>query len=167
MTVPPVPTPAMKTSGWRSWDSSCHQISGPVVVSCAAQLSSFANCRGRKAPGVREARSSASSMAPRNPPWSWLTGWILAPKDRIRFTRSGLIQSGMKIATGWPRARPIAENEMPVLPLVASMISAPGSMVPRSYALRRMCSAIRSFTLPVMFRFSLLAKSRRGRPRKL
>ena len=60
---------------------------------------------------------------------------------------------------GKPSARPMAENAMPVLPLVASMINAPGSIVPRSYAHRRIWSAIRSFTLPVMLRFSLLANS--------
>ena len=41
-----------------------------------------------------------------------------------------LIQSGMKMATGCPMARPTAANEMPVLPLVASTIRAPGSIVP-------------------------------------
>ena len=45
--------------------------------------------------------------------------------------RSALIQSGMKIVTGCPRARPTAQNEIPVLPLVASTISAPGCELPR------------------------------------
>ena len=44
--------------------------------------------------------------------------------------RSRLIQSGMKIVTGCPSARPIAANEMPVLPLVASAIVSPGLMPP-------------------------------------
>lgn len=71
--------------------------------------------------------------------------------------RSELIQSGMKMVTGWPRARPTAPNEIPVLPLVASRIRAPATIVPRSQARRRMWSAIRYLTLPVMLRFSLLA----------
>ena len=44
--------------------------------------------------------------------------------------RSALIQAGMKMVTGWPRARPMEANEMPVLPLVASTIRAPASSVP-------------------------------------
>jgi|GEM_PF-6539166 len=32
----------------------------------------------------------------------------------------------MNIVTGWPRALPIDEKAMPVLPLVASMIRSPG-----------------------------------------
>ena len=44
--------------------------------------------------------------------------------------RSRLIQSGMKIVTGWPSARPIAANEIPVLPAVASTIGAPGFSAP-------------------------------------
>ena len=50
----------------------------------------------------------------------------------MRSTRSRLIQSGMKMTTGWPRARPIAENAIPVLPLVASMTVPPGFRAPVS-----------------------------------
>ena len=71
--------------------------------------------------------------------------------------RSLLIQSGMKIVTGWPSARPTAENAMPVLPLVASAIVSPGLMRPARYACFRMCSAMRSLMLPVMFTCSYLA----------
>jgi hypothetical protein len=59
-------------------------------------------------------------MLPRNPPWSRLTAITSTPKLVISDMRSALIQSGMKIVTGWPRARPRAANAIPVLPLVAS-----------------------------------------------
>jgi len=44
--------------------------------------------------------------------------------------RSLLTQSGMKIITGWARALPIAAKEMPVLPLVTSMIGLPALRIP-------------------------------------
>ena len=81
--------------------------------------------------------------------------------------RSELIQSGIKMVTGWPRALPIAENEMPVLPLVASAIMSPGLIWPFSYARRSTCSAIRSLMLPVRFTCSYLAYSTRGSPRNV
>ncbi len=71
-------------------------------------------------------------MLPTNPPSSRVTSRIVAPRLRIRSIRSRLIQSGMKIVTGWPIARPIAQNEMPVLPLVASKTGTPGRSTPRS-----------------------------------
>jgi hypothetical protein len=49
---------------------------------------------------------------------------------RIRSTRSRLIQSGMKMVTGWPSERPTQANAMPVFPLVASAIVSPGSIRP-------------------------------------
>jgi len=73
ISVPPVPTPATNAAGVIPWTWSCHQISGPVVASCAAQLSSLANCRGRNAPGVTAASASAFSILPRNPPSAALT----------------------------------------------------------------------------------------------
>ncbi len=65
-------------------------------------------------------------MLPRNPPSARLIGTMLAPKLAMSDIRSALIQSGMKIVTGCPSARPIAANEMPVFPLVASAIRSPG-----------------------------------------
>ncbi len=59
-------------------------------------------------------------MLPRNPPSAWLIGTMSAPKLVMSDFRSMLIQSGMKIVTGCPSERPMAANEMPVLPLVAS-----------------------------------------------
>lgn len=81
--------------------------------------------------------------------------------------RSWLIQSGMKIVTECPRARPSAAKAMPVLPLVASAMGAPARSWPLSVAVRRMCRAIRSLMLPVKLKFSALAKMRRGAPRKV
>jgi hypothetical protein len=43
--VPPVPTPATKTSTWPSVSA---QISGPVVASWIAGLAGLANCWGMK-----------------------------------------------------------------------------------------------------------------------
>jgi hypothetical protein len=63
----------------------------------------------------------------------------------------------MKIVTGCPSARPIAEKEMPVFPLVASMRGSPGWSAPSPYARSRMWSAMRSLMLPVMLRFSAFA----------
>ena len=71
-------------------------------------------------------------MLPRNPPSARLTGTIDAPKLEMSDTRSTLIQSGMKIVTGCPSARPIAANEIPVFPLVASAMGSPGLMAPRA-----------------------------------
>ena len=71
-------------------------------------------------------------MLPRNPPSSLLTSSTSAPNPRMSCLRSSLIHSGMKMRTGWPSARPIAENEMPVLPLVASAMVQPGTRSPRS-----------------------------------
>ena len=130
MMVPPVPTPATNASGvspcQRIWD----QSSGPVLVACASTFCSFANCRGRNASGVSFASSSASPMLPRKPPSAADTSRTVAPKLRMSAFRSSLIQSGMKIVTGCPRARPKAAKEMPVFPLVASMIRPPGCKLP-------------------------------------
>ena len=95
------------------------------------------------------ANSSAREMDPRNPPSSFETSLIDAPNERMSAIRSALIQSGMKIVTGCPKARPMAANEIPVFPLDASTIVLPGSRRPLRVASSRMCSAIRSLMLPV------------------
>ena len=156
MTVPPVPTPAMNASGFSPCSRSCQRSSGPVVASCAAQLSSFENCRGRKAP-FDPAHSSARRMLPRKPPSAWLTRWMSAPKLRIKSIRSRLIQSGMKIVTGWPVARPTPASAMPVFPLVASAIGCPGARRPAARARSKMWNAIRSLMLPVKLMCSAFA----------
>ena len=74
---------------------------------------------------------SAPKVAlPMKPPSACETGRMRAPNERISATRSWLIQSGMKICTSCPRARPIAAKAMPVLPLVASAMTSPARMVP-------------------------------------
>jgi hypothetical protein len=160
MIVPPVPTPATNAVGVHAPATrSCAQELGPGrEVACATRSSrSLANCRGRKLPGVAAASSSASRIEPRKPPSSLETSRTSAPNDRMIAIRSALIQSGMKIVTGCPSARPMAQNEIPVLPLVASMMRPPGSSSPVSIARRRMWYAIRSLMLPVMFECSALA----------
>jgi len=96
-------------------------------------------------------------MLPRKPPSSFETRCTVAPKLRMSTLRSSLIQSGMKIVTGCPSARPSAANEIPVLPLVASTINPPGPNSPVSYARRMMWTAIRSLIDPVKLRFSAFA----------
>src|ERR1019366_5203046 len=164
MIVPPVPTPATNAAGTRFSDRSCAQSSGPVVRKCASLLASLLNWRGRNEPGVSAASSSARLIDPTKPPSAGETRRTLAPNDRISAMRSALIQSGMKIVTGCPSARPIAQNEIPVLPLVASMIIPPACRTPDSRAWRTMCSAILSLMLSVMLRFSAFAYKRRVRP---
>ena len=51
----------------------------------------------------------------------------------------------------------MAAKAIPVLPLVASTMGAPGASAPSSDARARMCSAMRSLMLPVMLRCSALA----------
>jgi hypothetical protein len=82
---------------------------------------------------------------------------MVAPKLAMRSRRSRLIQSGMKMVTGCPNARPIAANEIPLLPLDASTMVLPGRSRPSRVASSRMCSAIRSLMLPVRFSCSHLA----------
>src|ERR1035437_8825925 len=53
----------------------------------------------------------------------------------------------MKILTECPRARPMAANAIPVLPLVASAIVSPECSCPLRYASLRICSAMRSLKL--------------------
>ena len=62
--VPPVPTPATKTSRWPSVSA---QISSAVVASWIAGLAVFSNCWGITASPISAASSSARSMAPRMP----------------------------------------------------------------------------------------------------
>src|ERR1019366_3447729 len=164
MIVPPVPTPATNAAGTRRSDCSCAQSSGPVVRKCASLFASLLNWRGRNEPGVSAASSSASLIDPRKPPSAGDTRRTLAPNDLISAMRSALIQSDMKIVTGCPSARPIAQNEIPVLPLVASMIIPPAWSAPDSSAWRTMCSAILSLMLSVRLRFSAFAYRRRVRP---
>ena len=75
---------------------------------------------------------------PRKPPSSREIITMRAPRLQIRSMRSRLIQSGMRMTTGWPSARPSAANAMPVFPLVASMTVWPGPRDPSSQARRRM-----------------------------
>ena len=93
-------------------------------------LASLENWCGRKVRGFASVMASARAIEPRKPPSALLTSTTDAPKLEIRAMRSLLIQSGMNTVTGWPNARPMAANEIPVLPLVASAIGSPGAMAP-------------------------------------
>ena len=91
VTVPPVPTPAIKIS---TFPSVSFQISGPVVALWIAGFAGFTNCPGMKLPGISFASSSAFAMAPFMP---------LAPSVRTSsapyafrmFLRSTLMVSGI------------------------------------------------------------------------
>ena len=75
---------------------------------------------------------------------SWVDAQIADPAERveaehrdlrrleIRAMRSALIQSSINTVTGWSRVRPMAANEMPVLPLVASAMGSLGEICPVS-----------------------------------
>ena len=116
-------------------------VRGAIVVVVELAWQEGAGMSLRELLGQRDAAEEAPS--------SRLTRRTVAPRLRIRSLRSWLIQSGMKIVTGWPSARPIAAKAMPVLPLVASAIGAPGASAIRACAQARMCSAMRSLMLPV------------------
>ena len=60
--------------------------------------------------------------------------------------------------TLYPLATPIADNPMPVFPLVGSIIVAPFLSFPSSSASRIICIAIRSLTEPAGLKYSIFAK---------
>ena len=105
-------------------------ISGPVASSWASTLPGLENWQGRKALPRSGAISSALPMVPRTPPCARETRMMLAPRLRMRSTRSRFMQSGVKMVTGCPSARLMAADEMRVLPLVASMMVSPGRICP-------------------------------------
>ena len=96
----------------------------------ASMLASLENWCGKKVRELASFIASARAMDPRKPPSALLTSTTDAPKLEINAIRSLLIQSGMNTVTGCPSARPIAANEIPVLPLVASARGSPGAMAP-------------------------------------
>ena len=71
--------------------------------------------------------------------------------------RSSLIQSGMKIVTGWPSARPMRGERDAGVAARRLDDEVAGLELPARRRSARMCSAIRSLMLPVMFRCSALA----------
>lgn len=84
-------------------------VRGAIVVVVELAWQEGAGMSLRELLGQRDAAEEAPS--------SRLTRRTVAPRLRIRSLRSWLIQSGMKIVTGWPCARPMAAKAMPVLPL--------------------------------------------------
>ncbi len=71
-----------------------------------------------------------SSILPVNPLCSFDREMISAPRLAMMSILSLLSQLGIKIATGWPRARPMAAKDIPVLPLVVCTILRPYLMLP-------------------------------------
>jgi hypothetical protein len=108
-------------------------VRGDIVVVVELAWQEGAGMSLRELLGQRDAAEEAPS--------SRLTRRTVAPRLRIRSLRSWLIQSGMKIVTGWPCARPMAAKAMPVLPLGGLPRSARRGRAPSARAHRRGCAA--------------------------
>ncbi len=81
-----------------------------------------------------------------------------APYASSRLRRSALMVSGRVRMVRYPLAAATLASPMPVLPLVGSMMVAPGLSSPFRSASSTMDSATRSFTLPAGFKYSSFAK---------
>ncbi len=130
VTVPPVPTPAMKISTSPSVSS---QISGPVVRRWTFGLDGLMNCPAMKESSISSASSSALAIAPFIPNAPSVRT-ISAPYAFNRFLRSTLIVSGIVRMTLYPLDAPIAARPIPVFPDVGSMITDPSFNFPASSA---------------------------------
>ena len=93
--VPPVPTPATKTSTWPSVSA---QISSPVCATWAAGLAGLVNWEAMMAPGRSEAMRSASATAAETPPFGSVRT-SSAPNARTIARRSTDIEAGMTMTT--------------------------------------------------------------------
>jgi len=135
MTWPPVPHAGDK--GLRAGlatETICDQISG-----CRWFLRGIRHSRVGELPGAKRLcgtlpASSQQADAAEESPLRGDDGHDFGAVAANQYARALLapIQSGMKILTGWPRMRPSAAKEMPVLPLVASAMVKPGSIFPSS-----------------------------------
>ena len=72
----------------------------------------------------------------------------LAPNALSKLRRSTLMVSGMVRVSLYPFMAATMASPIPVLPLVGSMISAPGFKIPAASASSIIAKAIRSFTQP-------------------
>ena len=152
-TVPPVPTPATNTA--TSPSVSC-QISSPVDRAWTSVFAGFSNCCRMTEPGIDFFSSSALAMEPAIP-FCPLVKTIWAPNAFNRLRRSRLMVSGMVSIRRYPLIVATIASPTPVLPLVGSMIVAPGCSTPLSSASSIIESATRSFTLPAGLNDSSLA----------
>ena len=91
LTVPPVPTPAMKIS---TFPSVSRHISSAVVRLCTAGLAGFSNCCRMIAPGCSSRSASAFAIAPFIPSAPGVST-IFAPSAFSKLRRSILIVSGI------------------------------------------------------------------------
>ncbi len=82
-----------------------------------------------------------------------------APKAFTKFLRSTLIVSGIVKINLYPLAAETKANPIPVLPLVGSIIVAPGFKTPLFSAFSIIERATLSFTLPNGLKYSILARS--------
>ena len=155
VTVPPVPTPAMKIS---TLPSVCFQISGPVVALWIAGLAGLTNCPRITEPSISFRSSSALAIAPFIP-LAPSVSTISAPYALRRFLLSTLIVSGSVRIALYPLAAATAASPIPVFPLVGSMIVAPGLIFPLFSASSIMLRATLSFTDPAGFKYSSFARS--------
>ncbi len=124
--VPPVPTPATTKS---TLPSVSRQISSAVVLRWISGFAGLENCWGMKLFGICLFSSSALAMAPFMP---------LAPSVKTSFAprifnslrRSRLIVSGIVRISFNPFAAATNASAMPVLPLVGSMSTVSGLILP-------------------------------------
>ncbi len=154
--VPPVPTPATKISISPSVSS---HISRAVVCSCIAGLAGLSNCCSITAPAFSSFSSLAFRIAPFIPSAPGVSTSV-APRALSRFWRSRLMVSGMVRISLYPFTEATHASPIPVLPLVGSIIVAPGVRVPFFSASLIIDSATRSLTLPPGLKYSILTNSR-------
>ena len=150
MIVPPVPTPATKTS---TCPSVSLQISGPVVFLWIAGFAGLSNCPGIKLFSYSFASSFALAIAPFIP-FVPSVNTISAPYAFRIFLLSTLIVSGIVSITLYPLIAAREARPIPVLPDVGSMITAPGFRTPLSSASSIILRAIRSLALPAGLKYS-------------
>jgi hypothetical protein len=128
--VPPVPTPATRTSTFPSVSS---QISTAVVLRWISGFAGFTNCPMTIEPGVWALISSAFAMAPFIP-FAPSVRTRRAPRATRIFRRSTDMVSGMVRTRGIFFAAQTKASPMPVFPEVGSITVVPGLITPRSRA---------------------------------
>ena len=113
-------------------------------------------------PGVLFCSSSALAIAPFIPSFPGVS-MISAPKAFNRFLRSTLIVSGIVNISLYPFTADTNANPTPVLPLVGSIITAPGCRLPVASAVSIIDNATLSLTLPAGLKYSNFPITRAGR----
>mmetsp|Transcript_21180 Transcript_21180/g.73075 ORF Transcript_21180/g.73075 Transcript_21180/m.73075 type:complete len:269 (-) Transcript_21180:2-808(-) len=144
VSVPPVPTPAMRMS---ICPAVCSQISGPVVSRCTFGLSGLLNCCSKKPLGPSSLTiCSAFETAPPMPLEAEVR-MSSAPNAFSSPRRSIDMDSGMVKIREYPLDAATMASAMPVLPDVGSTkVVTPGVMSPRFSASAIIDRPMRSLT---------------------